>query len=295
MSDGLFEIKIEPREKTGELFLKESLYGYLTGNLSAQDSHLLQKELTQNLVLAKEKKELEAALAYCQKLSQFQVAKEYIEFIDSNASVWNRWLLLIAWKSWPQSLRWAVEAAVISMAAVVFGIAMPWQKIFVWESNEQAQSFEVKISPLVKPISVEKVDEPKNSAVQVAAKSEPIPPPVLPVQEIQSTPEESTKSANKGFVYRGRLLPKSSEFSDQLISEISKLGGQKAGQVPLGWKRSDGSSYFHFTLPESSYSSLLAAMEASGTVRISKDPHGRVMPEGQIRIILEVSAATSGQ
>ena len=94
----------------------------------------------------------------------------------------------------------------------------------------------------------------------------------------------------KGFVYRGFMMVSNIEdVSDQIVQQIKELGGAKAGEVELGWKRGT-LRYFHFTLPQSSEERLLELLRAYGPVRISKDPHPRVMPEGQVRFILSIDA-----
>jgi hypothetical protein len=65
------------------------------------------------------------------------------------------------------------------------------------------------------------------------------------------------------------------------------MGGRKAGEVPLGWKKGN-SSYFHFTLPENKYEELKQFMTTYGTLKIQKEHHERVMPDGIIRLIISV-------
>lgn len=93
-------------------------------------------------------------------------------------------------------------------------------------------------------------------------------------------------ASQQGFVYRVFM---SSDVVDQITPEmaaaIERLEGERAGQVELGWRREQG-SYFHFSLPESNYEALVRELRRFGAVRIYKDPHARVMPEGQIRFIL---------
>lgn len=92
----------------------------------------------------------------------------------------------------------------------------------------------------------------------------------------------------RGLVYRAYMATgQIVETTDAVRDLILRLDGDRAGQVELGWRKSTG-TYFHFTLPESNYESLLAGLRAYSPVRIYKDPHWRVMPEGQIRLILFV-------
>jgi cytoskeletal protein RodZ len=91
----------------------------------------------------------------------------------------------------------------------------------------------------------------------------------------------------KGFVYRGVMnLANLEEVAPQITEQIRELGAEKAGEVELGWRRGNKGSYYHFTLPEANQEKLLEVLKAYGPVSFSKDPHARIMPEGQVRYIL---------
>lgn len=94
----------------------------------------------------------------------------------------------------------------------------------------------------------------------------------------------------KGFVFRGTMtLGNLEEVGPQIAALIRDLGGQKAGEVELGWKRGTG-RYYHFSIPETSEKKLLDSLQAYGPVQFSKDPHPRVMPAGQLRFILWIES-----
>jgi hypothetical protein len=95
----------------------------------------------------------------------------------------------------------------------------------------------------------------------------------------------------KGFVYRVNMtLHDLDDIGPKISDQIRELGGEKAGEVELGWKRGTG-RYYHFALPEANEKKLTEELQAYGPVRISKDPHSRVMPKGQVRFILWVESA----
>lgn len=92
----------------------------------------------------------------------------------------------------------------------------------------------------------------------------------------------------QGYLYRGRLEATNVEaITPKLVEYVNREGGRKAGQVPLGWQKGQG-SYFHFTIPEAKYEELENFFREYGTLVISKERHERVMPEGIIRLIVEV-------
>jgi hypothetical protein len=105
--------------------------------------------------------------------------------------------------------------------------------------------------------------------------------------ETDASPLKREK-APKGFVYRAFMATRTIDATTGAVRDIiESLGGERAGQVELGWRKNSG-TYFHFALPESNYESLLENLRSFGPVRIYKDPHWRVMPSGQIRLILFV-------
>jgi hypothetical protein len=123
------------------------------------------------------------------------------------------------------------------------------------------------------------------------AKPEAVAPSVQ-VQATEPTQLAEKKDAKaKGFVYRAFMtLNDLPTLAPKITEEIRSLGGEKAGEVELGWKRGTG-HYYHFALPQSNEERLLEKLRAYGPVRISKDPHPRVMPEGQVRFILWIESA----
>jgi hypothetical protein len=100
---------------------------------------------------------------------------------------------------------------------------------------------------------------------------------------------ENMRATAKGSLLRGELVVEDFDSSWPAIREkIVSLGGKAAGTVELGWLRRKDQSYFHFSLPESNYAELEEFLKTFGPVQIHKEPHPRVMPAGQIRIILTV-------
>lgn len=93
----------------------------------------------------------------------------------------------------------------------------------------------------------------------------------------------------RGFLYRAEINV--NDFMNSWPSirdKIVALGGKVAGNVELGWLRRPNEAYFHFSLPESNLNELEIFLGTFSPVRFSKERHPRVMPEGQIRIIMTV-------
>jgi hypothetical protein len=97
-----------------------------------------------------------------------------------------------------------------------------------------------------------------------------------------------SKVAFKGEIYRAFMkIDKIDQVTPEIREKILSLGGEKAGEVQIGWRKVDG-SYFHFSIEESQLESLKQYLGAYGPVRVYKDAHWKVMPEGKIRMILWV-------
>ena len=154
--------------------------------------------------------------------------------------------------------------------------------------SKAATKADVKVD--AKPTVV--ADKPA-APTAVAAAPVPAAPiaPTLPKKETAPAvqPVAKTKDAiGGGFLYRGTLKTTNVEATTpKLIEFLAQAGGRKAGQVPLGWKKEQG-SYFHFTIPEAKYGELEAFFREYGTLVITKERHERVMPEGIIRLIIDV-------
>jgi hypothetical protein len=106
----------------------------------------------------------------------------------------------------------------------------------------------------------------------------------------QTSATARSESRPKGFVARAFMtLVNLEDIGPKIVDHIVEMGGEKAGEVELGWQRGTG-RYFHFALPEENQEKLLEKLRAYGPVRISKDPHPRIMPAGQVRFILWIEA-----
>ena len=126
----------------------------------------------------------------------------------------------------------------------------------------------------------------------VAIPDPPTPSPKAPAakQSKQAATAVAVSSDKKtmGELYRGRIaVTNVSAITPKLVDKIAELGGRKAGQVELGWNKSD-SSYFHFTMPQSRYDELVEYFKEYGNLKILKEKHERVMPDGVMRLIITV-------
>jgi hypothetical protein len=93
----------------------------------------------------------------------------------------------------------------------------------------------------------------------------------------------------KGEVFRGEMSVTDFENTWPAIRDkVFSLGGKSNGA--MGGVKKDGHSHFHFSIPESNLADLEQFLGTFGPVRFEREKVSRVMPRGQIRIILTVKA-----
>lgn len=106
---------------------------------------------------------------------------------------------------------------------------------------------------------------------------------------VPATNAPSSGPATTGFLFRGVLkVTNAAAISPKITDKIIELGGRKAGEVDLGWKKTESAYYYHFTLPEAKYEELNRFLSEYSTTQISKEIHPRVMPDGIVRLIIQV-------
>jgi len=149
-------------------------------------------------------------------------------------------------------------------------------------------------TPVVPPAASAKPGTSSATALASTRTPAPVQPAAVTKVVRAELPEESSAPTAapmnaRGFLMRGEFEVSDFENSWPVIREkVISLGGKAAGSVELGWLRRKDQAYFHFSLPESNYNEFELFMGTFGPVRFVKERHPRVMPEGQIRIILTV-------
>lgn len=137
--------------------------------------------------------------------------------------------------------------------------------------------------PIAKPVDVAQKDVAQKPETTIA------PQPSTPVAAV-TPPSEEAKPAKKGnaYVYRMTMYVENvDQVTPEIVTLISGLGGEKAGEVELGWRRKGG-SYFHFSIPQNNSPTLQDGLKKYAPFNIVKSAHPRVMPEGTERYILWV-------
>jgi hypothetical protein len=137
-----------------------------------------------------------------------------------------------------------------------------------------------KVDP-TKPAPKDKVADSKPTSVAAAV---PIAKHVPPVET-----SNAAQAKKVGGLYRGVLIVTDiNEVTPKITQKIVDIGAKKAGEVELGWRKSEKLSYFHFTLPENNIDAMKEFISKFGSLQIQFENHPRLMPAGVKRLIIEV-------
>ncbi len=156
------------------------------------------------------------------------------------------------------------------------------------------------IADILAPPPADGPTMPPNSASPPPTTSPPPkpPPPTQPPapkeakSAVAATQESdaTTKEKAQGSLYRGTVFVTNLEAVWPKIKErLEEMGARKAGDVELGWKKSNTLRYFHFTIPEAQLEPMKEFIDQYGKLQYTKEKHARVMPDGIIRLIINVN------
>ncbi len=269
------------KRQLSEFLCREMMYDYITGRLDDERKQAMDEFLAENSESRQELAALREGLDFCHELSRVEVARPLIERIKQEKGLTARLVESLDWRSWPDIFRWSVEALVLSVVLALIVVLIPWGKILDFQGPERREVILAERLEMQQPAESEEESEPQQAETSASAEPESVAEPE-PEPELVAEPEP----ALKGEIYRAFMnLENVDEVTDAVTARIEALGGKKAGEVELGWRRPQG-SYYHFTIPETNHDALLEALGEFGPVRVFKNPHWRVMPEGTIRFIL---------
>ncbi len=297
------------KRELSEFLCREMLFDFITNHLSETDKEAVERGLKQFPALQDELGYLKNGVQYTQILAKIQTSRPLLDRIESHETPLQNFK-----GRWTRLPRYSQSAIKVLSLAIVVGVlvtVLPMK----WSSRDNSKSFVLaeiekqEPAPLNSdlpsvPVTTtslvsENMVSPVTSTTMTVAVTPPPTTPAATVAVVTTTllapkvvkPPPTTlitsvASAGDGAVYRAFMFsPKIDELTPVISDKIRALGGEKAGEVDLGWRRKNG-SYFHFVFPEDQLGTLETFLRAYSPVRIHKDPHRRVMPRGQIRIIL---------
>lgn len=316
-----FERSLKSRKRTlSRFFAKELILDYVEQRLDAGRSQAMKEYLAKDKELSRDVEAVKAAIEYVDRLREIEIAPQLVSEIETARVGWARWVEILAWRNWPDVARWSIEAFVVAAVLAATASLLPLNRLARWlpkpaqelvlaetKPDQVVQQEEpTLIPPKTTEVAAQVANQPKIiSANEIAPPKPEVKDSVAVEKEVKSEPEgaetlseeggtpvTATGAKPKGLVYRAFMSAATIDETTASVKQlVETLGGTKAGQVDLGWRKSQG-TYFHFALPESNYDKLIEGLRTFGPVRIYKDPHWRLMPEGQIRLILFIEDAT---
>ena len=312
-------------ERTVTSFVgRELLYDYVRGDLEPERQVAVEKLISENRDLKTELEKIREGLRYAEDLTHMHISAPLAESIRTPSTYFQGLLMKTKFMEWPEGIKFGIEGVIVAVGALVIILFIPWGKISLWTMSSKKSP--IILSEVTKSHSADpdssgtaeaeaelnknllfddesKPSEAKNAntkapeAKKVAVMSAPVPPKAEKKNEKSDANPESNKELGagapdsgkkQGFLYRGTVAVTNIDaMTPKLVEFISSLGGRKAGEVELGWKKGSG-TYFHFTIPEAKYKELLDHIREIGKLNIQKEPHPRVMPDGIVRLILTV-------
>lgn len=304
------------------------LFDYLNNQLDEDRKKAVENYLRFSRDAQLELEKIQSAILFAESLKNLSVQEQVIKKIESQQNYIQVFLHKTKLKQLPAGIRWGIEAIGAMMIILILLIFTPWQKIIQKSLNNQQDSIilaEINVNkenngtsgPEVKgDFADEELTNTKKDLQQTAdsnihSKTETIAnetqtnqpskekdkvvindlPNKNKVESLDSNSKDTVQK-HEGFLFRGDLkITNISASGAKITAKINELGGRKAGEVNLGWKKGQSSLYYHFTIPETKYKDLLAFLNSYGKINLVKERHPRIMPEGIVRVILTVDEA----
>lgn len=323
--------KKESREMSG-FIANHLLFEYARDTLDPERKGAVEKALETTPELQGEFIKLINGIQYCEKLSETLVNDAAIKQIELQSSQVNFIVNRLRWHQWPLGFKWLLEAGVVAGLLVVVLNVLPLNRIIHLNessdsptiiaevdrkkksnvsdgtvSNQTTPDFtdeEVKKEPsAMTVVTGNEVSAPSpttSKAIDPTPKKDEAkkPEPLKPVAIVRSpvVPEKTSTPKTSGFILRGQFLVTNAEMVSPKIKEkIRELGGQKAGEVEIGWLKTPNVYYFHFTVPEAKLGDLEALLKNYSTGKLVKETHPRVMPDGIVRLLFTVEEKSAPQ
>ncbi|MFN8846989.1 MAG: hypothetical protein ACK5V3_17045 [Bdellovibrionales bacterium] len=299
------------KRELSPFMIEEMLYDFATRELDSERESNVRSELEKSKVFQEELAKIQLGINYFEGLSRISLALNAVEEIRGQKTYWQILREHLSFQQWPPLLKWTLEAVSVVLVFALLTVFIPWGQIrdFVLQESQTeliiteveknknrtqlsqvslgTNDFEDEGSTLTNTLSA---SSGSNLVVKNPSPQTNETPQANPkVETSLALSGNSTKipeNKKQGFVFRGSIKIVNAEVGSAKIKQkIVELGGRKAGEVELGWKRNQGDYYFHFTIPESKVSEVQEYVKTLGELQISRDPHPRVMPDGIIRMI----------
>lgn len=288
------EFKKQGDNKISYLFTYENLVDYCLGQLSTEDSEKVASGLQNYPSLQVAKEEYARIIRQIQNL-KVQKANSVSVRPKSGARKNKAGLEIVNEKT-----QGAVAAATATRTKKSFNIIIGVVVTITFAIIIlQPMALVNKILKNDHSVVIHEVEKP--ATLIATHQSVPPPPPPAPAPVIVAHPApvaspppvaaaaapEAAKS--EGGLYRGTLVVANIEtVNPKIIQKISSLGGVKAGEVEIGWLKTQKLAYYHYTIPQQNIDEVSAFLKQLGHLHLSFEKHPRKVAAGTKRFIIEV-------
>lgn len=142
-------------------------------------------------------------------------------------------------------------------------------------------------------------ETPTETVAEVSPIAPTLPVPVKPSEPVVSSPVTTSNAtaavvsedlpSEAGGLFRGHLIVEDVDAANvQLMKQLEKLGATKAGEVALGWKKTEKIAYYHYVITEKNIAEANKNFRQLGKLVLKFEKHPRSIPAGSRRFIIEV-------
>ncbi|OQW54648.1 MAG: hypothetical protein A4S09_05690 [Proteobacteria bacterium SG_bin7] len=311
-------------KEPSKFFAKEMIFDCMRGHIHADRAAAIEKLVDRDEELKHQKNLIGISSKYCTLLSKIEVSDKFLADVSGTVSVVDKVRTTIIPRNWPVPVKWGLEAFIVSAVVAAVSLALFWTNIETLLPQKQemvlarekihkdndaiAITDQGEIAEVHKTLAKQTPAEGATDAIEQPGPEKTAPAPVETAAKVEekktaeaepTTTPAATKPSPivtpapklKGYVYKQFMnLTDLETIAPEITAKIVELGGEKAGEVELGWKKPNG-RYYHFVMPTGNREILIEFLKTYGALTEVKDPHVRVMPEGEERYILWIEGS----
>jgi hypothetical protein len=266
----------------------------------------------------------ESGQNYSRKLRQLKPSENLKKTILRPETFIDQTLERVQFSKWPKSFKMSLEILSVAALISIVSVLIPWEQLMSLKFGRRGdivlaeinRQFDLSRDSGLPSLIVDTgagsfPDESEdaesstttvlNTVVSTTSTTAPVKPMAVAAAKDTTKPTAAatgTTVAERrlGSLFRGSIQVINAKAAAQKITQrLSELGGRKAGEVEMGWEREKDLFYYHFTIPEDRYDQLSSLFSEFGSLRLVKERHERVMPEGIIRLIIVVEDKSRAQ
>lgn len=118
-----------PKRKLSRFLCREMLYDFVTNSLDDSRRKAVEDFLKQDFDTQQDLENLKEGIKYCSDLGETKISLPLMQEIRDYKGFWGRLKEGRLWSSWPDSIKWGIEAVAISAVAAIVAMVIPWKKV----------------------------------------------------------------------------------------------------------------------------------------------------------------------